>query len=68
MKAVEEAGIVPVEAPDISISQIGNGEDLVFTATVSVKPEIVLGAYKGIEVEKVEYNVTDAQVDAENRP
>lgn len=65
IQAVEEAGISPVDAPDVSIVQIGSGEELVFTATVSVKPEIVLGAYKGIEVEKLEYNVTDVQVDAE---
>ena len=62
--ALTEAGLEPVDAPDIDIQQIGRGQELIFTATFPVKPEIVLSAdmYKGIELEKREYNVTDEQI------
>jgi trigger factor len=63
-KAVEENGLEPVDYPTVEeIEQIGSGKDLVFTASVVVKPEVELGQYKGIEVEKVEYNVTDKDVE-----
>ncbi|MFO7154954.1 MAG: trigger factor [Caldicoprobacter oshimai] len=63
-KAVEENGLEPVDYPTVEeIEQIGSGKDLVFTASVIVKPEVELGQYKGIEVEKVEYNVTDKDVE-----
>src|SRR5690554_4778632 len=62
-KAVEETGIEPVEYPTIDIVQIGQGEPLILTAEVAVKPEAELGQYKGIEVEKKEYNVTDEDID-----
>ncbi|MBC7765049.1 MAG: trigger factor [Hyphomonadaceae bacterium] len=63
--AVQETGIEPIDRPEIDIDNIGVGEILIFTAKVTVKPEVVLGDYKGIEVEKVAYNVTDEQVNAE---
>lgn len=65
--ALTEAGLEPVDAPDIDIQQIGRGQELIFTATFPVKPEIVLSAdmYKGIELEKREYNVTDEQINRE---
>ena len=63
--AVEESGITPVDRPEISILSIEKGEPVVFTAEVPVKPEVTLGAYKGIEVEKQEYNVTDEMVELE---
>ncbi|MGI5908277.1 MAG: trigger factor [Christensenellales bacterium] len=63
--AVKELEIEPVEQPSISIENIGRHEALVFTAEVHVMPEVTLGQYKGIEVEKVVYNVTDAEVQAE---
>jgi len=63
--AVEEHNLEPVDRPEIDILQIGKGENLIFTATVTVKPEVELGDYKGIEVNKVEYNVTDEDVERE---
>ena len=63
--AVQEHGITPVDRPDVSIVSVEQGAPIVFTAEVAVKPEVTLGAYKGIEVEKQEYNVTDEMVEAE---
>lgn len=63
--AVEEAGISPVDRPEIDIEKMEKGENLIFTATVTVKPEVTLGDYKGIEVEKFDTTVTDEDVDAE---
>ena len=62
-EAVKEYGLFPVDQPDFDVVQIGNGQDLIFTAEVTVKPDVVLGQYKGIEINKVEYNVTDQDVD-----
>lgn len=64
-KAVEESGIEPVAQPEIDIEQIEKGKDLVFTATVVVKPEVKLGQYKGLEVTKVDTEVTEEEVNAE---
>jgi trigger factor len=63
--AVEEAGISPVDRPEIDIEKMEKGENLIFTATVTVKPEVKLGDYKGIEVEKFDATVTDEAVEAE---
>ncbi|PXW90049.1 trigger factor [Streptohalobacillus salinus] len=64
-KAVEEAGIDPVDQPEIDITQIEKGKNLIFTATVTVKPEVKLGEYKGLEVEVEDVNVTDEDVEAD---
>lgn len=64
-KAVTEADLNPVSRPDIEVVQIEKGKPLVFKATVTVKPEVVLGTYKGVKVEKHEFLVTEEQVDAE---
>ncbi len=64
-EAVEETKIDPVDRPEIDIKQIGDGDNLIFTAVVTVKPEVALGEYKGIEVKKVEYNVTEEDVENE---
>ncbi|HOJ12276.1 MAG TPA: trigger factor [Clostridiales bacterium] len=64
-QAVKEHNINPVDRPDIDIVQIGNGQDLIFTAKVTVKPEVELGEYKGIEAEKKEVIVTDDDVEKE---
>lgn len=63
--AVEETGIEPVASPDVDIESIGKGEGVTFTIDVVVKPEVKLGEYKGLEVEKVETEVTDEDVEAE---
>ncbi|TDQ37936.1 trigger factor [Aureibacillus halotolerans] len=63
--AVEEAGIFPVDRPEIDIEKIEQGEPLVFTATVTVKPEVELGEYKGLEVKEESTEVTDEDVEAE---
>jgi trigger factor len=64
-EAVEETKIEPVEQPSIDIKQIGSGENFIFTAEVTVKPEVKVGDYNGIEINKIEYNVTDEDVDGE---
>lgn len=64
-KAIEENNIHAVERPEIDIKQIGEGKNLVFTAKVTVKPEVELGQYKGVEVSKIEATVTDEDVDSE---
>lgn len=60
--AVEEKNIEPVDRPEIDVVEIGKDKDLVYTATVTVKPEVELGEYKGVEVKKVEFPVTDEDV------
>lgn len=64
MKAVEEAEIDPVDQPNIDVDEIERGKPLEFTATVTVKPVVELGEYKGIEVKDEEVEVTDEEVDA----
>ena len=62
--AAKEAGITPVDRADIEILEVGK-DGFSFKATVTVKPEVEVEGYKGIEAEKVEYTVTDEDVDAE---
>ncbi|TDL82114.1 trigger factor [Peribacillus frigoritolerans] len=64
-QAVEEAGIEPIDRPEIDVEQIEKGKNLIFTAKVVVKPEVKLGEYKGLEVEKVNAEVSEEDVDAE---
>jgi len=63
--AVDEKGIYPVDRPELDIVQIGNKQNLIFTAKVTVKPEVELGAYMGVEVTKVEATVTDEDLEKE---
>lgn len=63
--AIDEHKLEIVSAPEIDITQIGKGKDLIFTATVTVRPEVKLGTYKGIKLENKEYKVTAKDVDAE---
>ncbi|GGJ49552.1 trigger factor [Virgibacillus salexigens] len=63
MQAVEETGIEPVAQPDVDIDTIEKGQPLVFTAKVTVKPEVKLGEYKGLEVEDQSVEVTDEDVE-----
>lgn len=64
-EAVEENDLHPVERPELDIKQIGSGQNLIFTAKVTVKPEVTLGEYKGLEIKKTVANVTDEEVDNE---
>ena len=63
--AIKENNIAAVSRPNIDVTQIGKGQDLVFTAVVQTKPEVKLGKYKGIELPKVEYNVSGKDVEHE---
>ena len=64
-EALKENKIEAVSKPEIDLVQIEKGKDLIFTAVVSTKPEVTLGKYKGIEIKKVEYNVSDEDVEYE---
>ncbi len=65
VKAVEEAGIEPIEQPEVDIEEIEQGKGVTFKATVNVKPEVTLGDYKGLEVEEQSVEVTDEDVEHE---
>ncbi|RBW71566.1 trigger factor [Bacillus taeanensis] len=64
-EAVEEANIEPVDRPEVDVEQMEKGQTLIFKATVTVKPEVTLGEYKGLEVEEADTAVTDEDVEAE---
>lgn len=63
-KAVDECTEEIVSQPTIDIVQAESGKPFIFTAEVALKPEVTLGKYKGIELEKVETTVTDEEIDA----
>lgn len=63
--AIDETGIEPVDRPEIDVEQIEKGKSLIFKATVTVKPEVKLGEYKGIEVKPLETEVTEEDVNKE---
>lgn len=64
-KEISENKLEVVSKPEIDIVQMGKGQELIFTAVVQVKPEVKLGKYKGIALEKVEYDVTDEDIEHE---
>lgn len=64
-EAVTENNLIAVSRPDIEISQIGKGKDLIFTAVIQTKPELEAPKYKGITLKKIEYPVTDEMVEHE---
>lgn len=64
-EAIKENKIEAVSRPQINISQMEKGKDLKFTAIVQIKPEVKLGKYKGIELKKIEYTVSDKDVEHE---
>lgn len=64
-KAAEESGLDIVSRPEIDVVQIEKGKPFIFTAEVAVKPEIALGQYKGIEVEKQAIEVTEEEIAGE---
>lgn len=64
-KAAEESGLEIVAQPAIDVVQIEKGKSFIFTAEVAVKPEVTLGEYKGIEVEKSDVEVTEEEITEE---
>lgn len=64
-EAVKESDLEIVSQPDINVVQIEKGKPFIFTAEVAVKPEVTLGDYKGIGVEKIEVAVSDDEMNAE---
>lgn len=64
-RAIDENKLETVSKPEVDITQIESGKDLIFTVEVYVKPEVKLGDYKGLKIEKKVYNVEDTDIDAE---
>lgn len=65
IQAVKEHKLEPVANPDIKVNQLEKDKPLLFTATVTVKPEVKLGQYKEVPVEKTIHQVDDNEVDSE---
>ena len=63
--AIKEAGIEPVDQPQVNVESMEKGQPWTLTATVAVKPEVTLGDYKGMEVPEQDTSVSDADVDSE---
>lgn len=63
--AIDETGIEPVDRPEIDVEQFEKGKPFIFTAKVTVKPDVTLGEYKGLEVEKESEEVTAEDVENE---
>ena len=61
-EAAKESGLEIVSRPEISVEQIGMDQNVIYTATVAVKPEVTLGEYKGVTVEKAETTVSAKEV------
>lgn len=64
-EAIEETKINPVAQPEINVTQIEKGKDFEFEATVTVEPEVKLGDYKGLEIEKQDSELTDQDLQDE---
>ena len=64
-EAIKENNIDAVSRPQIDIQQMEKGKNLIFTAIVQVSPEVKIGKYKGIELNKIEYNVSDEDIEHE---
>ena len=64
-QAAKESGLDIVSRPEIDVVQIEKGKEFIFTAEVAVKPEVTLGQYRDIEVEKQEVSVSEDEVNAE---
>jgi trigger factor len=63
VEALNTENIKPVDYPKIDIVELGEGKDLVYTATVTVYPEIQLGEYKGLDIKKPVYEVEENEVE-----
>lgn len=64
-QALDECEEDIVSSPKIEVTQIESGKPFVFTATVALKPEVKLGKYKGVKVEKMDTEVTEEEINAE---
>ena len=64
-KELKENNIEAVSRPDLDIEQMEKGKNLKFTAIIQTKPEVKLGKYKGIQIKKIEYNVSDEDIEHE---
>ncbi|TFE30673.1 trigger factor [Cohnella luojiensis] len=64
-KAIDEAGIDPIDRPEVDVEQFGKGQPFKFKAKVTVKPEVKLGDYKGLVVPAADAEVSDDEVNAE---
>ena len=62
-KAYDECGEEITSTPKIEAVQLEPGKPFIFTAEVALKPEVTLGKYKGVKVDKVDTSVTDAEID-----
>lgn len=63
--ALKEADLEPVARPELDVADIKTGEPVVFTALVTTKPDVELGTYKGLKIDKIEHTVSDEDVDKE---
>ena len=64
-KALEECEEEIVSSPKVDVVQLESGKPFIFTAEVALKPEVTLGKYKGVKVEKADTAVTEEEVEAE---
>lgn len=64
-EAMKESGLDIVSRPEITVEQIGKDQAFIYSALVAVKPEVTLGEYKGVEIEKADATVTAEDVEAE---
>lgn len=64
-KAAEELDIKPVTMPNVSLKDFEEGKDLAVTVSVTVRPEFNLGQYKGVEIDKIEYTISDEDIQKE---
>lgn len=62
-KAISENELKPVDYPEIDIIEVGEGKEFVYSAKITVAPEVELGEYKGVEVKKPHYEVTDEEIE-----
>jgi len=64
-EAVDETDIFPVDRPEVDVEQFAKGQPFIFKAKITVKPEVKLGEYKGLEVPVQKAEVTEEELDAE---
>ena len=65
-EAMKESGLDIVSRPEVTIEKIGKDEPFVYSALVAVKPEVTLGQYKGVEVEKADASVSNSETSDAN--